>query len=156
MQLLTAAGFPRPQTFVAPHDRLSRDAFLEVTQRFKVLSTGWFELRRLPYAWWPSYLLKRFRRAPHWRVGRTLLLSHPGCLLSYHRSCATMMRGIVHYLKTQRLTVLVTHWWEYFRGNEPDEPFIDFLHKTASFLASQPDLKVMSFADLIDHPIPLD
>jgi hypothetical protein len=155
-RMLMEAGFPQPQTFVAPHDKVSCPGLVEITRRFSVLSTGWFELGRLPFSWWPRYLLRNVRRAPHWRVGQTLLLSHPGCLLSYQRTYSTMMGGILHYLNTQRLTVLVTHWWEYFRDNEPDEAFIDFLHETASYLASHPNIKVISFADLIERRIPID
>jgi uncharacterized protein DUF2334 len=155
-QALMDAGFPRPQTFVAPHDKVSRAGLLEIQPRFNVLSTGWFELQRLPYSWWPGYLLKKVRHSPHWQVGRTLLLSHPGCLLSCHRNYSTMLGGIFHYLKTQRLTVLVTHWWEYFRENKPDEALISILHQTAGYLASHPDLKVISFADLINRRIPLN
>jgi len=54
------------------------------------------------------------------------------------------------------LTVLVTHWWEYFRDHRVDEPFIDFLHETASYLATSPDIKVISFADLVNGHIPLN
>ena len=67
-----------------------------------------------------------------------------------------MMGGILHALKEQQLTVLVTHWWEYFRNGKPDERFIDFLHETANHLATHPDIKVISFADLINHPIPVN
>jgi len=155
-EMLRAAGFGQARTFVAPYDKLSRGALLEVSRRFDIVSTGWFELRRLPYSWWHSYLFKKIRRLPHWRVGRTLLLSHPGCLLSCQRAYSTMMGGIFHFLKTQRLTVLVTHWWEYFRDNEPDEEFIGFLHETAAYLASHPDLKVISFEDLLTNRIPLN
>lgn len=155
-QRLLEAGFPQPKTFVAPYDRLSRAALLEVSRRFRVLSTGWFELRRLPYAWWPKYAVKKLRHTPHWQVGPTLLLSHPGCLLSYQHTLSTMLGGIFHYLQTQRLTVLVTHWWEYFRDGKPDEPFIDFLHETASYLATHPDLKVISFDDLAQGDYPLN
>jgi hypothetical protein len=154
-KVLRAAGFGKPQTFVAPYDKISRQALVEISRRFNVLSTGWFELRRLPCSWWPRYLMKKMRRAPHWRVGHTTLLSHPGCLLSCHRTYSTMMGGIFHYLQTQRLTVLVTHWWEYFRDNEPDEEFIGFLHETASYLASHPKLKVISFEDLVSNKIQL-
>ena len=155
-QRLLEAGFPKPQTFVAPYDRLSRASLLEVTRRFRILSTGWYELRRLPYSWWPKYVIKKLRHEPHWRVGTSLLLSHPGCLLSYQHTLSTMLGGIFHYLQTQRLTVLVTHWWEYFRDGKPDEPFIDFLHETASFLATHPDVKVVSFADLAEGHVPLN
>jgi hypothetical protein len=151
-QLLVDAGLPRPRAFVAPYDRLSRAGAGEVSRRFQLLSTGWFELRRLPFAWWPKYVLKKLRQAPHWRVNGTLLLSHPGCLLSYQRSYSTMLGGILHHLKTQKLTVLVTHWWEYFRDGKPDEPFIEFLHETAAHLSTCPDIKVISFSDLIDQP----
>ncbi|HVV73219.1 MAG TPA: DUF2334 domain-containing protein [Verrucomicrobiae bacterium] len=154
-RLLREAGFPAPHTFVAPHDKLSRISLGEVQKRFRVLSTGWFELRRLPYAWWPRYFFKKLRQAQHWQVRGTILLSHPGCLLSCHRTYSTMMGGILHHLKTNRLTVLVTHWWEYFRDGVPDEPFIDFLHETASHLATCPETQVISFEHLASGSVAL-
>jgi hypothetical protein len=155
-QLLLEAGFPRPQTFVAPYDRLSQTALREVSARFRVLSTGWFELKRLPRAWWPQYALKKLRGAPHWQVGRTLLLTHPGCLLSYQHTYATILGAITRHVSSQRLTVLVTHWWEYFRDGTPDEAFIDLLHETGEYLAGNPDIKVISFSDLLTDHIPLN
>jgi hypothetical protein len=155
-QRLSEAGFQAPDTFVAPYDKLSRVALQEVAARFRVVSSGWYELRRLPHTWWPKYAVKKFRQAAHWQVGRTLLLSHPGCLLSCQRSYSTMLGGIIHHLNTNRLTVLVTHWWEYFRGDQPDEPFINFLHETAGYLATHPDLKVLSFSDLLQGNFPLN
>jgi hypothetical protein len=152
-QLLMEAGFERPQTFVAPYDKLSRQSLLQVAERFRVLSTGWYELRRLPFSWWPNYAIKKARHAPHWRVGETLLLSHPGCLLSCHRAYSTMLGGILYHLNNSTLTVLVTHWWEYFRNGEPDQPFIDFLHETGSYIATHPNLKVISFSDLLHSRI---
>jgi Uncharacterized protein conserved in bacteria (DUF2334) len=149
-QRLLEAGFARPQTFVAPYDKLSQAALVETASRFRVLSTGWFELRRLPYGWWPRYALKKMRRADHWQIGRTLLLTHPGCLLSYHRDYTAMPGVIANHIKTHQLTVLVTHWWEYFHDGTPDEAFIHVLHETADYLGRCPDLKVISFAALVD------
>jgi len=151
---LMEAGFPRPDTFVAPYDKISRESMQAVARRFRAVSTGWYELRRLPFSWWPLYLLKKLRRNRHWRVGKTLLFSHPGCLLSYHRSLREMLDGIVRYSTEEHLTVLVTHWWEYFREGRPDEPFIEFLHQTASYLASHPAIKVISFTDLVKQRFP--
>jgi hypothetical protein len=145
---LSEAGFHRPSAFVAPHDKLSPVSVEEVVRRFGVLSTGWFEWRRLPPAWWPHYALKKLRRRPHWRIGRTLLLSHPGCLLSYLRPFDTMLDSIKQVIEKQPLTVLVTHWWEYFRNGEPDQNFIEILHRLADYLATQPDLCVIAFDDL--------
>jgi len=146
--LLKEAGLSASQTFVAPYDRLSRDSLKEVARRFTVLSTGWFELRRLPFSWWPLYALKKMLKRAHWRVGRTLLLTNPGCLLSCHRPYRTMLDEIKRTIESRRLTVLVTHWWEYFRNNAPDPVFISVLHRTAEFLESCPDTRVVSFGDL--------
>lgn len=145
---LIEAGFSTPEIFVAPYDRLSRSALVQVAKRFRVLSGGWFELKRLPWRWWPRYLIKKLRPSAHWRVGQVLLLSHPGCLLSYHRSYGTMLETIRRQVESQRLTVLVTHWWEYFRDGKPDEAFISVLHETAGYLRAEKNIKVISFDEL--------
>jgi hypothetical protein len=155
-RLLMEAGFPRPQTFVAPYDRLSRSSFTEVAKRFQIISTGWYELGRIPLEWWPNYFWKKLRHAPHWRVEKTLLLSHPGCLLSCFRDCDSSLRTMLAHIQRQQVTVLVTHWWEYFRNGVPDETFIRFLHETAHYLANHPDLKVISFSELVSGRIRLN
>jgi predicted deacetylase len=147
-QVLVEAGFSEPQTFVAPYDKLSRASLLEVAARFRVLSTGWFEVRRLPYSWWPMFAVKKARGAEHWRMGKTWLLSHPGCFLSCHRPRHEILEAILRHVATHSLTVLVTHWWEYFRGGQPDEPLIDVLHETADCLGRRPDVKMISFGEL--------
>lgn len=142
---LREAGFSNVSTFVAPHDKLSRVAYQEVARRFPVISTGWFEWRRLPPAWWPRYGLKKLFAQQNWRVGRTRLLSHPGCLLSYTRPFDTMLESIKRAIAQRRVTVLVTHWWEYFRLGHPDENFIGVLHALAEYLATQTDVCVTTF-----------
>jgi hypothetical protein len=149
-EALLDAGFPKPEAFVAPYDKLSRASFAEVAARFRILSTGWFELRRLPYSWWPEFAIKKLRHTDHWQRKRTRLLSHPGCLLSCHKPVGEMLDQIRRCVATRHLTVLVTHWWEYFCGGVPNQPFIDTLHETADFLGSQQDLQVISFADLLN------
>jgi hypothetical protein len=148
LRLLEEAGFPRPKTFVAPYDRLSRISLCEVVKRFRVLSTGWFEWRRLPISWLPRYALRKCFHRLHWRVSQTFLLSHPGCLLSCQRPYVTMLEEVRKAVAGCRVTVLVTHWWEYFRNGKSDESFIQILHDTGAWLASQPDIKVISFDDL--------
>lgn len=155
-EFLLEAGFRQPTTFVAPYDQLSRTSYNEVTKRFRVLSTGWYQLNKLPRSWWPQYLLKRLAGKPHWQVGKNILLTHPGCHLSYHRSYDTMMDEIKKSIDSRRLTVLVSHWWEYFRNNTPDEKFISVLHETADYLSKRKDLRVISFEDLTRHNIELN
>jgi hypothetical protein len=152
---LLEAGFTKPHTFVAPYDKLSSSSLLESAEHFYLLSTGWFELRHLPPAWWLKYLRKKVRRTPHWQTGHTILLSHPGCLLSCDHPYETMLETVTAAIQSQRLTVLVTHWWEYFRGNQPDEAFIDILHQTAKYLAHQPSVEVVSFDDVVAGKVPL-
>jgi len=150
---LMAAGFRDRQAFVAPYDRFSGVSLGEVAKRFRVISAGWFELRRLPFSWWPQYALKKMLKRAHWSIGRTILLTHPGCLLSYQRPYPTMLESVKKCVESQRLTVLVTHWWEYFRDESPDSAMLAILHATAEWLAGNPDVRVISFDDLtIGHP----
>lgn len=150
---LREAGFERPTAFVAPYDRMSRAALLEIAARFAVISTGWFEAGRVPLRWWPEYAAKKIRHQTHWRAGGAALLSHPGCLLSFHRPYAEMFAAVRRDIESRALTVVVTHWWEYFRDGVPDEQFIAVLHEVAAWLASRPDIHVVSFRDVANGDV---
>jgi hypothetical protein len=154
-RLLKEAGFAAPETFVAPYDLFTSTSFLEVSRRFRVISTAWFEWGRLPRAWWPRYAWSKASRRNHWRTGGTILLSHPRCFLSYHHPCANMLAQIQESIRSRQLTVLVTHWWEFFRNNEPDEPFIQVLHELADYLASAEGIRVAGFNEVATGQVPL-
>lgn len=148
-ELFLEAGLTPPESFVAPYDRITRESYGELAARFRLISTGWFELRRTPIRWWPQFFLRKLRRADHWRAEGVTLLSHPGCLLSYHRAPETILPLIKETLQQRNLSVLVTHWWEFFRGGEPDQSLIRVLHETARYLASRSDVRVISFSDVL-------
>jgi hypothetical protein len=154
--VLRDAGFSKPAAFVAPYDRLSQEAFVEAAARFQVISTGWFEARRVPLRWAAAYALKKLGRRPHWRAAGTCLLSHPGCLLSYHRPHSTMMPSVRKAVEGTSLTVLVQHWWEFFRDGTPDDELIGVLHEVADWLAGSPEVRVVSFADVARGAVPLN
>jgi hypothetical protein len=154
--LLRQAGLGHPTTFVAPYDRLSTVSLREVASRYRVLSTGWYEWDRLPISWRPKYLVKKLTGAPHWQVGEVMLLSHPGCKLSYQHSYDRMLEEIEKSIESSNLTVLVTHWWEYFRDGQEDAPFIEILHQTAKYLASRQDIQVISFSEIAEQKIDLN
>jgi len=63
-----------------------------------------------------------------------------------------MMNEIVRQISSRKVTVLVTHWWEYFRNGKVDDRFISVLHETASYFAQHPEFKVISFAELARIP----
>ena len=155
-QDIREAGFARPVAFVAPHDRLSRAAFLEVAARFDVISTGYFEAKRVPLRWYAAYALKKLGRRSHWRTDGKVLLSHPGCLLSFRRPREDMLASVRQAVGKGKLTVLVSHWWEYFRGGSPDDGLIGVLHEVAGWLASCPDLRVVSFRDVAGGAVPIN
>jgi hypothetical protein len=67
-----------------------------------------------------------------------------------------MLAEIRAAVRQGRLTVLVTHWWEFYRNAEPDPGFIRVLHETADFLASEGDVRVVSFEDVALGKVPLD
>lgn len=147
-QLLHEAGLPAPAAFVAPQDRFSPAALREAARRYPVVSAGWYGPRHIPATWLPKYTWRKVTRQPHWRIGRTLLLSHPGCLLSRFKDYGAMFENVRTAVMSQEVTVLVTHWWEYFPQGQPDDAFITILHETADFLASTPEIRVVTFRDL--------
>lgn len=149
------AGLPIPETFVAPYDRFTRLSLEEAAKHFRVISANWYEWRKLPWTWLPEYAAKKLQKHPHWQVDQTILMTHPGCHLSYHRDYDAMLDVIKNSIQQRRLTVLVTHWWEFFRDNKPDTKFIEVLHRTADYLAQAPDIKVVTFDDVAHGRVPV-
>jgi Uncharacterized protein conserved in bacteria (DUF2334) len=154
-RMLQEAGIPRPAAFVAPYDRISGAAFVEIAARHRVISTGWFEAKKVPLYWYPSYLVKKLKGEPHWRPNGTYLLSHPGCLFSYQRDTSAMMAAVEKAVLGSKLTVLVQHWWEFFRGGVADEELIGVLHQLAGWLSSRDDVRVVSFEDVASGAVPI-
>ncbi|MEW6160136.1 MAG: DUF2334 domain-containing protein [Verrucomicrobiota bacterium] len=152
---LCQAGFSPPETFVAPYDLMTRKSMAHAAKRYRVISTSWFDRRRLPRSWWPRYFWKKIAGEPHWRMNGTILLSHPRCFLSCHRSCDTMLDEIKASIRERKLTVLVTHWWEFFPGGEPNARFVRVLHELAEYLASASEIRVVRFADVAKGLVPL-
>ncbi len=155
-KLLLEAGFEKPTTFVAPHDRFSRVGLHEVAKRFRVISAFWFELRKLSPLWWPNYAFKKFFSMAHWQVGNLKLLTHPGSLVTHTYAYDSILPRIKENIARRKLTVIMTHWWEFYRENRPDDALIDVLHQIANYLATDPNVKMVSFRDIADGKVPLN
>ena len=67
-----------------------------------------------------------------------------------------MLEEIKKSIASRRLTVLVAHWWEFYRTGEPDHPFINILHETADYLAGDKEIKVISFEDVLTQRVQLN
>lgn len=143
---LLDASFPKPKTFVAPQDTLSRPAFREVVRRFRHYSTGWFQRSRLPIEVWPQWLCSRLSGAPDvWKVGGLTLFSHPGCLLSCNRPVDGMASVIIDRIRAHVCTVVVLHHWEYWRNGVADRVRLDVLGELAEFLEKSREVEVVTF-----------
>ncbi len=145
---LERAGFARPTGFVAPQDQISRSSLEEVTKRFGVLSTQYLSVDRVPRRHWPGYLLaKKVRKRPHFRLGRAIVLTHPGCILSHKKPIDGMVARVMKALRDDDVNVVVSHHWEYFgRDRTSNEPFIAVLHALAERFAAN-DVKVVSIRE---------
>ncbi len=155
-RLLGEAGLMRVEAFVAPYDRFSPAAFIEVAARFDVISSGWFEVGRVPVRWWASYALKKLRRHRHWSAGGHHLLSHPGCLLSFKRPRGTMLESVRRAVESTSLTVLVSHWWEFYPLGVPDDELIGVMHEVADWLSSRKDIRVVTFGAVASGGVPVN
>ena len=67
-----------------------------------------------------------------------------------------MFAAVCRDIESRALTVVVTHWWEYFREGVPDERFIAVLHEVAAWLASRRDIRVVSFREIASGNVALD
>ena len=66
-----------------------------------------------------------------------------------------MLGSVRRAVEGAGLTVLVSHWWEFFREGKADDELIGVLHEVAGWLASRPDIRVVSFADVARGGVPL-
>ena len=95
-------------------------------------------------------------RRNHWRARNTILLSHPRCYLSFRRPYGTMLEEMKESIASRRLTVLVAHWWEFFREGHPDEAFIGILHALAEYLHQPNSIRVVGFREVAEGRVPLN
>jgi len=145
--LLREVGLGTPSALVAPQDSVTRTAVREIARRYPIFSTGWFDLDRVPRRHWPRYLWqKKVRRAPHWHTSRAQMLTHPGCLLSAQKDPRGMLAAIEREIDSRELTVIVSHWYEYYDADRRERTeLVRALHDVAELLASRRDVQVTTF-----------
>ena len=105
-----------PETFVAPQDKYSRTAFAQIRNRFKTLSLGWVDSSRIPIAFYYRYLQMKLMHRNYIRDGSFLITEHPGCMFSKFMDINEMSKKLDEYIAAHRMTVIVTHHWEFFEN----------------------------------------
>lgn len=145
------AGFAAPKVFVPPQGKLSKVALEELLKVYELISSTAYEKEQVPYSCWVYYIYKKLMRHEHWKVGDVTLLTTVG---DYYFSASYPVDGILEHLKrtiaSRRLSVVNSHWWEYFKEGKPNYKLIDALHGFADFLAENPLIKVIVFRSLLD------
>ena len=149
---LARAGFKDVGTFIAPQEQLSTEAYKEVSKRFPMISSHWYAWRQLPIAWLPWYVVKKWNNLPHWRVGKTRLVSHDRKLFARNVDFYVALAELKQRLQTHQVIVLPTHWWEFYdrESFKPNRPMIAAYHEMADYLAQRQDVKVVPFSELIN------
>lgn len=144
------AGLSRPCTFVAPQDRMSRVAMDLVARHFPVVSGSWYDLRRVPWRWWPAYVVqKKVLRRDRFRLGGALFLGHPGCRFRPDRDPEEARRAVLAHVAAHDLTVVVLHHWEFFPNGREDPARVRALHSLVEDIAAFPGSRVVAFRDLV-------
>lgn len=67
-----------------------------------------------------------------------------------------MLESVRKAVDGATLTVIVVHWWEFFREGVPDDGLIGVLHEMGDWLASRPDIRVVSFDDVARGTVPIN
>lgn len=133
-RLLSQAFGAAPETFVAPQDKCGSSALPLIRRRFKTLSLGWVEPRRLPPSWYCGYLRMKLARRNYLRVGDFLAIEHPGCMFSRFKDVKSAAEALSGYMDRHQTTVIVTHHWEFFDGGVPNRTLLDAFRQRISNL----------------------
>ena len=105
-----------PETFVAPQDKYSRTALTQIKSRFKTLSMGWVDSSRIPFILYCRYLQMKLTGRNYICDGEFLITEHPGCMFSKFMDINEMSKKLDEYIAAHRMTVIVTHHWEFFEN----------------------------------------
>jgi hypothetical protein len=139
----------RPAFFVAPWDSISRAAFAALARSFEGISTGWLSKDSVPLTWLPKLLVKKLAHRNYILAGKTLVVEHPGCILSKFTPPQEIRQRVLQYIENSEVAVLTTHHWEYFgEDGAPNEPLLAAYHAVVAELAGRSDVRLASFAEI--------
>ena len=112
--ILHAALGRAPAGFVAPWDALSRGALVAATRRFSLVSTGWVDVRRLPFTAWPAHVHERLARREALRVGDAWVVRHRGGRFDAQSAPESVPSVLDELARGAPVAVIVLHHWMFW------------------------------------------
>ncbi len=142
LRILTEAFDQPVRSFVAPWDALSRGSVQAASERFRIISTGFLDRRRLPVRDWPKHYLERLRCQMLVPVGKCWVLRHSGGLTP--DVTPEDIPGVVRQISGGAMvTVIVLHHWMFWSNGE---------HPAILALARQlKGFRVVTLNEVADH-----
>lgn len=146
--ILEGAFGAAPTTFVAPQDKYSRAAFLEIAARFDVFSLGWVDRTRLPAALLPGYFWMKARGGNVLKTRRAACIEHPGVIFSKFKNTELEVARFQAYREEHPVAVLVLHHWEFFDEGRLNRSLHGKFKDTVKALMDSGQCTFMNFRDL--------
>jgi len=137
-----------PDTFVAPQDKYSQEAFELIQTRFSTFSLGWIDRRRLPITYIPHYMLKKLCCRNRMRIGKLLLTEHPGCHYSQFVERSVSDRCLDQHIEKHEISIIVAHHWEFFNQGKLIVPMWNAFKSRILALQSDRNTKLIKFSQL--------
>ena len=137
-----------PETFVAPQDKYSKEAFELIQKRFNTFSLGWIDRRRLPVTSLHRYVLKKLLRRNRMKLGRLLLTEHPGCHYSQYVKRSVSDKLLDEHISENEVSIIVTHHWEFFNQGKLIVPMWNAFKSRILALQSDRNTKLIKFSQL--------
>lgn len=141
-----------PTTFVAPQDKYSRAAFIEIESSFDLFSLGWVDRSRLPASLLPAYFWMKLRRSNTMGTSRLTCLEHPGVIFSQFKDTNAEVLRFRQYMENHSVTVLVLHHWEFYTGGQLNRPLHSKFKDLVNSLADSGQCRFLNFRELSKSP----
>lgn len=147
-EILSRCFGKTPDTFVAPQDKYSSEAFKLIQSRFNTFSLGWIDRSRLPCSMLPKYIFKKLLSRNWMRSGSMMITEHPGCHYSQYVDRNVSDSKLDDALTNNEFTVIVTHHWEFFDKGKLIKSMWDAFRSRILALEADSNTQLITFSQL--------
>jgi len=147
-EILQRAFGQIPSTFVAPQDKYSPAAFKIIKENFEIFSLGWIDKTRIGTKLKVKYNWMKLTKNNYIKEGGMAIFEHPGCLFSKFKSTEETMKQLDHYIEQHKITIIVTHHWEFYEEGRPNQKLIDAFVSKIKALHQSSKYQFITFSQL--------